>query len=89
MKIIDEKLEPYQIHKEGNNYIVTEENGFDKNGKQVYRNHAYCTRIENALNKIAKMKVEGKDKDFDLSSYIKAITESNSLIKSVIINNKL
>ncbi len=86
MKILDSKLSPYEIHKEGNNYIITEKCGTDKNGKQMYKTYAYCSKVENALSRIAKMKVESGNKVYDLSSYISAIKKSNLSIQQAFPN---
>jgi hypothetical protein len=84
MVLKDEKLGNYEVHHDVNNYAVVEKTGLNKKGEEVFKTHAYCSSMANALNRIAKMQIEGKDDTYDLKTYVKAITYANERIEAVL-----
>jgi len=84
MILKDEKLGNYEVHHDGNNYAVVEKTGLNKKGEEVFKTHAYCSSMANALNRIAKMHTEGKGDTYDLKTYVEAITRANERIESVL-----
>lgn len=78
MKIVDQKMSPYEIHCDSNNYEVVEPTSrTDKDGNPVYKGHGYFTSVEKALVKITKLIVE-VDKTYTISEYIKQINNVKS-----------
>jgi hypothetical protein len=63
MKIIDEKIAPYEVHVDGTgNYAVVRElPNRNKKGEIAHVTEGYYTSVGNALNKIAKLLVEKED----------------------------
>mgnify|MGYP005994200791 CR=1 FL=1 len=82
MKIIDNNLAPYQIHRDGANYSVVEPTGdVDKNGNGVFKNRAFCSSVEGALKRIIKLKIEAED-TLTLKSYLDRYEKlSDSILK--------
>jgi hypothetical protein len=86
MKIIDDKLSPYQIHVNGSNYEVCEPNGQDKKGSDLFKTHSYCSNMTNAIKKVAKLKTEAKE-THSLESYVWALKAFNDSITEAIGEN--
>lgn len=86
MKIIDEILNPYQIHNNGNSYDVIEKTErTDKEGEPIFKTHAFCSSMEHALHKIVKLKVD-VDKEYNLKSYIYEIKKATKQVTSILNN---
>lgn len=86
MKIKDQLLEPYYINVTDNSYDVIKEvkvsDVKSKNfGKITEQNFGYFSKLDNALLKIAKLKLIKNNQEINLSSYINAYRDMLEKIK--------
>ncbi|MXV39369.1 hypothetical protein GO491_11890 [Flavobacteriaceae bacterium Ap0902] len=86
MTIKDKNLEPYEIIHDGFCYRVTENTGRrNKQDEDIYKVHAYCSSVANAINKVIKLKIETSSATYNLKEYadkLKAITNEINQILS-------
>lgn len=74
MKIIDEKIKPYSINLNSDNYDVIEDTGrLDKKEQIIYKTHGHYSSTEGALNKIVKLMVEKDESVYTIKEYIEAL----------------
>lgn len=83
MTIRDKKLHPYIIKASHNSYDVYEE--VKPKGKPVYEKPiGYFTTLDNALKRISRLHLSQKNKELDLSQYLKELNKANkAIIKAV------
>ena len=72
-----------KVHIEGNMYLESDEYQFilkeytgnkDKQGRELYKTHGYFGKLEQALNKLVKMKIK-ESKSTTLKELLKEIKE--------------
>lgn len=83
MQIRDEKLQPYFIKSDGTSYEVAMSTSWtNTSGKPVDKTISYHSNVESCLKKIVKLKVEQKEKVFDLKQYLTELKQvSEEIIK--------
>ncbi len=82
MIIKDKSLGKYEIHHDGCSYTVCEKtNRVDKQGNDIFKSHAFCSSVENALRKVARLLIEKSDAQYTVSEYI---TELKNISEKII-----